>query len=356
MDAISTILYSPNIPYSLLALLIVTLIALYYYVETSRTVCLVKKLPGPPHIPILGHALITFRMSPESVLPTAMEYYEKYGSVAGVYFGTRVIVFLADPQDIEIILSNPAHNDKAVEYEYFQPWLGDGLLITTGDKWRRHRKIIAPTFHMSILKTFVPLFYENSMDLVKRLRDEVGKEFDCHDYLSAVTVDILTETAMGVKREKRQKTGYDYAVAVMKMSDILHRRHYDISLRPDIIFKFTKFAKKQEKLLNIIHTLTNGVIREKSKDIEEKDQQQKEVQNSKPMESLNATKNEEIDKNATKYTKLHYVRDDLDDIDENDVSEKKRLAFLHTMLDLKKNGGQMTDEEIWEEVNTIMFE
>lgn len=69
---------------------------------------------------------------------------------------------------------------------------------------------------MNILKTFVPLFYENSIDLVNRLRDKVGKEFDCHDYLSAVTVDILTETAMGVKKERREKTGYEYAMAVMK--------------------------------------------------------------------------------------------------------------------------------------------
>lgn len=69
---------------------------------------------------------------------------------------------------------------------------------------------------MNILKTFVPLFYENSIELVKKFRNELGKEFDCHDYLSAVTVDILTETAMGVKREKREKTGYDYAMAVMK--------------------------------------------------------------------------------------------------------------------------------------------
>lgn len=69
---------------------------------------------------------------------------------------------------------------------------------------------------MNILKTFVPAFYENSLDLVIRLREKVGKEFDCHDYLSAVTVDILTETAMGVSKQKRQKTGYDYAMAVMK--------------------------------------------------------------------------------------------------------------------------------------------
>lgn len=60
------------------------------------------------------------------------------------------------------------------------------------------------------------MFHENSIDLVKRLRSEVGKEFDIHDYLSAVTVDILLDTAMGVRGGKREKTGFDYAMAVMK--------------------------------------------------------------------------------------------------------------------------------------------
>ncbi|XP_050446355.1 cytochrome P450 4g15-like [Cataglyphis hispanica] len=352
-----TVSYLPTIGCTLFLVFITTLIALYYYVETNRAVKLAKKLPNPSSLPIIGHTLISLGLSPESLLRVALKQLEQYGSVISIYFGTRVIIALSDPQDIEIILGSSVHLDKSVEYKYFQPWLGDGLLITTGDKWRRHRKAIAPTFHMSILKTFVPLFYENSMDLVRRLRDEVGKEFDCHDYLSAVTVDILTETAMGVRKEKRQKTGYDYAMAVMKMSDILHRRHYDFSLRSDLIFKLTKFAKKQEKLLNIIHSLTDGVIKEKSQDIKENVKRQKEMQNDKSMESLNMTKNEENDKNiTTKYTKLHYVRDDLDEIDENDTGEKRRLAFLEMMLDLKKNGGQMTDEEIREEVNTIMFE
>lgn len=76
--------------------------------------------------------------------------------------------------------------------------------------------MIAPTFHLSVLKTFVPLFYENSRDLVIRLRDQIGKEFDCHDYLSAVTVDILLDTAMGLRESEKHKTGYDYALAVMK--------------------------------------------------------------------------------------------------------------------------------------------
>ncbi|KYN13880.1 PREDICTED: cytochrome P450 4g15-like [Trachymyrmex cornetzi] len=349
--------YLPIIIYSLLGTIVTLLIATYYYVETSRAVRLIKKLPSPPSIPIMGHSLIAIKQSPEFIFQKALEYHEMYGNVTAAYLGTRTVVLLADPQDIEIILSSSVHIDKADDYEFFKPWLGDGLLITKGDKWRRHRKVIAPSFHMNILKTFVPLFYENSVDLVHRLRDKVGEEFDCHDYLSAVTVDILTETAMGVKKERRQKTGYEYAMAVMKMSDILHRRHYDISCRFDIFFKFSKLANLQKKMLKTIHSLTEHVIKEKSKDVEEKYekyQQLKDSQNDKPIENSKVTENVENTKNnAANY--MHYVRDDLDDIDENDTGEKKRLAFLEMMFELKKNG-QMTDEEIWEEVNTIMFE
>ena len=49
-----------------------------------------------------------------------------------------------------------------------------------------------------------------------KLRKEVGKEFDCHDYMSAITVDILLETAMGLSRSEKEKGGFDYAMAVLK--------------------------------------------------------------------------------------------------------------------------------------------
>lgn len=61
--------------------------------------------------------------------------------------------------------------------------------------------------------------------MVKRLRDQVGKEFDCHDYLSAITVDILMETAMGIRGVQKDKNSFDYAMAVMKYISFYYYTH-----------------------------------------------------------------------------------------------------------------------------------
>lgn len=138
------------------------------------------------------------------------------------------------------------------------------------------------------------------------------------------------------------------------MSDLTHRRHYDVMLYMDAIYKFSNLAKQEVKLLNTIHTVTERVIDKKSKFVDEK---LKHAHEQKETQSDNSMKNTtHIKSNTDNAEKLRYVRDDLDDIDENDISEKKRLAFLETMITMKKNAGEMTDKEIWEEVNTIMFE
>lgn len=70
---------------------------------------------------------------------------------------------------------------------------------------------------------------------------------------------LLSETAMGVSKSTQDKSGFEYAMAVMKMCDILHLRHTKIWLRPESLFKLTSYAKTQTKLLDIIHGLTKKV-------------------------------------------------------------------------------------------------
>jgi len=45
----------------------------------------------------------------------------------------QMVVFIYDPRDVELLLSSHVYIDKASEYKFFKPWLGDGLLISTGE-------------------------------------------------------------------------------------------------------------------------------------------------------------------------------------------------------------------------------
>lgn len=114
-----------------------------------------------------------------------------YGDVVRGFLGSELFVFLTHHADVEIILNSDTHLDKSSDYNFFRAWLGNGLLISSGEKWRSHRKLIAPAFHQNVLKTFVDTFTENSLKTVHRLKRELGKEFDIHDYMSEATVDIL---------------------------------------------------------------------------------------------------------------------------------------------------------------------
>lgn len=346
-------------------LLIPTLLLwfVYYRMTRRRLYELAEKLPGPAGLPLLGNAM-EFTGEPHRLFQQIYTRSFEYENVVKLWIGPRLIVFLTDPRDIELILSSHVHIDKAPEYRFFKPWLGNGLLISTGEKWRAHRKLIAPTFHLHVLKSFLDLFNQNSRSVVEKMKKHDGNIFDCHDYMSECTVEILLETAMGVSKSTQDRSGFEYAMAVMKMCDILHLRHAKIWLRPELIFQLTGYGKEQVRLLDIIHNLTKKVLKRKKEEyiknknsltantpvvsatVESNVEEKKEVKNAKEVKSV-----------SDKYSfgQSAGLKDDLD-VDDNDVGEKKRLAFLDFMIESAQNGVVLTDEEIKEQVDTIMFE
>lgn len=165
------------------------------------------------------------------------------------------------------------------------------------------------------------------------------------------------ETAMGVSKKTQDQSGYDYAMAVMKMCDILHMRHRSLLFRADWVFNLSKYATKQVKLLNTIHGLTKKVIRSKKEafskgtrgSLAETEIKTKEA-NLAPPKGLTSVE-------GLSFGQSSGLRDDLDvDVEENDIGEKKRLAFLDLLLESAQNGALISDKEIKEQVDTIMFE
>lgn len=337
-------------------LLVPALILWYTYWRMSRRRLyeLAEKLSGPPGWPVIGNALEFTGGSAEifkNIVEKSVDY--DHESVVKLWIGPRLLVFIYDPRDVEVILSSHVHIDKADEYRFFKPWLGNGLLISTGQKWRSHRKLIAPTFHLNVLKSFIDLFNANSRAVVEKLKKE-SKDFDCHDYMSECTVEILLETAMGVSKSTQDQSGFDYAMAVMKMCDILHLRHTKIWLRPDLLFKFTEYAKSQTKLLGVIHGLTKKVIKRKKEEFQSGKRPSVLTENSDGTTSTDTPTGKMTSVEGLSFGQSAGLKDDLDV--EEDVGQKKRLAFLDLLLESSQSGVVITDEEIKEQVDTIMFE
>ncbi|KAJ1526581.1 hypothetical protein ONE63_008167 [Megalurothrips usitatus] len=327
----------------------------YFRYSRRRMYELSDKIPGPKSFPLIGsaHELIHIRSDLYAVVWERSKDFP-WDIPHKLWIGPLLYVGLQDPRDIEVILGSNVHLDKSDEYRFFRPWFGNGLLISSGDHWRSHRKLIAPTFHLNVLKSFIQQFNLNSLEVVRKMRKEVGREFDVHDYMSEATVEMLLETAMGVSKNE-QESGYEYAMAVMKMCDILHMRHTKFWLYPETIFRLTKHFSEQKRLLGIIHGLTKRVIKSKkagfsrgfSDDL---------AQNSK----VNISENTEASETAAEDTGMSYgqsskLRDDLD-LDDNDVGEKKRMAFLDLLIESARDSELLSDQDIKEEVDTIMFE
>lgn len=156
------------------------------------------------------------------------------------------------------------------------------------------------------------------------------------------------ETVMGVPKDSQNRGCFEYAMAVMKMCDIIHMRHTQLWLRFNFIFNLTTYARAQKKLLGLIHGLTKKVLKDKKE----------EFARGKQPTAVKITAEDNKDSKDNIIEGLSYGQSVglKDDIDTEDIGEKKRLAFLDLLLESSRNGSLITDSEIQNQVDTIMFE
>lgn len=65
-----------------------------------------------------------------------------------------------------IILPEPKPTHVTSGYRTLRDWLGDGLLISGGEKWARNRRLLTPAFHFDILKPYLQV-YSDCTDIFK---------------------------------------------------------------------------------------------------------------------------------------------------------------------------------------------
>ena len=107
------------------------------------------------------------------------------------------IYFVNDAEFVKrILLDNVANYPKSVTYRNnLRPFLGDGLLISEGDFWKRQRRLAQPAFHLRRLKVLAEAMAGASTRMAAGW--EHGRVIDVMSSMNAVTMDIVARTLFG---------------------------------------------------------------------------------------------------------------------------------------------------------------
>src|SRR5262245_37762575 len=100
-----------------------------------------KNPPGPSSLPF---CLDIRRRGPEALLSAA----RRYGDVVRFRLGRRVVFIINNAEHARHVLQEGARKyGKSPGIRKVRLFLGDGLLSSEGEHWKRHRRSMMPTFH-----------------------------------------------------------------------------------------------------------------------------------------------------------------------------------------------------------------
>ncbi|KAK4329599.1 hypothetical protein Pmani_000074 [Petrolisthes manimaculis] len=313
---------SSLVTYSVLTLLTVMLANWFY--KRRQKVLLIEQIPGPKALPILGNAL-EVNVEPRDlfqVISGGSYIWSQITPLMRVWAGPFPLIQLFKCSVVEVILSSNKHLDKSRDYTFLHPWLGTGLLTSTGSKWHSRRKMLTPAFHFKILEDFLEVFNSQSTKMVEKLAKKAdGQRFDIFPYITLCTLDVICETAMGVNIKAQDNSDSDYVKAVYRIGALVQQRQARPWLQSDLLYRLIGSSKEHDACLKILHGFSYGTIR---------------------------SRRIEFQKEKTNKLAKH--------MDDEIIGKKRRLAFLDLLLEYSEEGRGLSDEDIREEVDTFMFE
>jgi cytochrome P450 len=140
-------------------------------------------------LPLLGVVFDALR-DPLELFTRAIR---EHGDIVGLTMLHHKYILLTNPEAIRhVLVENPKNYEKSRNYMGLRVVLGQGLVTSEGDLWRRQRKLAQPAFHHKRIASFVRSMSECTSDMLARWkRDEEGNEIDVHKEMMRLTFRIV---------------------------------------------------------------------------------------------------------------------------------------------------------------------
>ena len=126
------------------------------------------------------------------------QLWREHGDVFQVRIGTRNVLFAMHPDAIEqITVSGRAKYDKTVSFEPVRRFLtGEGLVGSTGELWKRQRRLMAPFFTPKAIRSFADLMILDGLRVEERWQRlaKQGDEVEIAEEMTQVTASIILKS------------------------------------------------------------------------------------------------------------------------------------------------------------------
>ncbi|XP_063683455.1 cytochrome P450 4F6-like [Bolinopsis microptera] len=287
------------------------LLVMMWWFSVSGQLYRLKSIPVPSGIEfILGHL-----NSPGNSLYSSegADWIQKWGTIYPKLYRIRLGPFnflgTSHPKYIRALLKEKP--EKMWLYRFAIAWLGDGLLFSKGKKWFTRRKMLTPSFHFDLLKSYLDIFNETTNVMVNQFRENGQEPVEIFPKALAMTLDTILRCL--VHYETNCQTQYDeYAAIMYRMSLIITDRFFDPMKYPNILFHKTTMGTEYLQLKDKFYEISRKIINDR--------------------------------KDA------HLRNPDI-------LKDTKNLSFLDVLLTVKyEDGSNLSMDDILEEANVFIFE
>lgn len=163
--------------------------------ETAPISAPQRKVPGPRSLSPLGQ----LRELQRDSIGALERFRSQYGDIVRIRFGIWTNYLVSHPDHIKHVLQeNPQNYHKGVIYEFLKPVVGQGLLTSEDDFWKRQRRIAQPAFHRKTLATLASGMTGEAAHMIERWRSPAAanESIDVLDELMALTLEIVSRTML----------------------------------------------------------------------------------------------------------------------------------------------------------------
>lgn len=150
--------------------------------------------PELKNLALLG-SLLKLRQDP---LKFQTECAQKHGDIILFRIGSFPPSYMFNhPSLIEAVLCKQSENFiKDFTYLALRSVFGNGLLLSEGDYWKRHRRLMQPAFHKERIEAYAEAMVTDTDQMLETWQD--GETLDIHQEMMQLTLKIIAKTLFGV--------------------------------------------------------------------------------------------------------------------------------------------------------------